>query len=200
METKEKKKGKHRILKWILLVVAVFLILTIVIGTSADREAENKSKENSTSDNIHSAENQKQKAKENDAIINSGVHLIENYYSKLDDMILSLDSRESNLPDIYSLCDQILEYVPTFENRLKDIQDSTANEYINSVTNYMGNLRLIADDLKDFIDNAEYSSYESVKEGIQLIPTYLENISTARNQYLTQAGYTDEEISKILEE
>lgn len=203
---KKKKPLTRKWWFWVIIVVLVIGTIGSIGGDDNDKDTEPSSTPEVTPDAIPetapvitlSPDEVKSQAKINDGVMIAAVYFGDNYHTALNESLGGLETGSSNLLDIYDLCEDIKDHIPDFDNRLDEIDDDTIEDYRDIVSGYLWNYYSIADDIIDYIDNNKMASLSNAQEGIQLIPTYLNMIDEAREAYLTQAGFTVEEVAEIL--
>ena len=101
--------------------------------------------------------------------------------------------------DIYDTCKDTKRFAQDCFGRAADQKDDMSEDYVKACQGYFVELKSIADHLMDFVDSEKMEDLSKAKEGIEALNSHILNITTQRIDYLTNAGFTSEEISEILE-
>ena len=195
----EKKERKFYMKKRVLLsVFAAMLVFSLTACSSSAPNGQSVNESESTPETM-STEELKEVALANDLEIYTPARSASASNEKLLELMQQLESGESTLLDVYSYCTQIEEFYKTWRDQLSEIEDDSAEEYIDACSGHCANTYMIASHLKKYIDDTDMASLDSAKECIGLI-AYSENeITEKRTAYLSQAGCTEEEISARFE-
>lgn len=145
-----------------------------------------------------SPEEMRAQAEANDLIINSSVEAADRYYDILVEAISGLEDGTSSLLDVYSTCEDMEEYLRGFSAHVDEVTDPAAEEYKDAAVGYIGNFRLVAHDLMEYIDSGEMSDLSDAQEGLELAPAYIAQLLAARTAYLEAAGFSGDEIAEML--
>ena len=202
--TGEKQKKSK---KWIPIAIGVIVVLSLIsrIG-GRDREPNNT---DSTPENnlvvetvipaespaTTSQDESKKTAGENDLAIYKPVRSAKASYEKLSGMIQQLGTGETTIVDVYSYCEQVKDWCSDWKDEFDEINDESAEAYIDASNGYVSTVYMIAHDLSKYIDDEDFSKLESAKESISIMPGAEQIVNDARNEYLAAAGFTDEEIA-----
>lgn len=177
-------------LKWILIIFLILLVGLIALvacfgGSSTDEEtsAANEAMADMTPQQI-------------DLEMYRPVRSAKASYEKLVEMIGQLESGESSNIEIYDYCQQVLDWYPGWGDTIESMTNDDTAAYADAADGYVGNVMLIAKDTADFINEQDYDKITSVREGLQLMPAYENDLVEARTAYLSNAGLTDEEIQQ----
>lgn len=202
---KVKKPIFKRVWFWVVVVIVVFAALGSLGGNDTeegkvqndtvhgeDQAQEKVSEEGSEPQN--NDEDVKADAKSKDLEIYSAVLSAE---TKFNGMISELDS--GNLLDIYDSCKETKDFAQDCWGRVSDQKDDLNEDYADACQSYFIEIKLICDDIMDYVDSQKMEDLSSAKEGIERINSHIVNIVSARMAYLVDAGFTDEEISEIVE-
>lgn len=186
-ETSKSKKALKTLGIVIIALVVIFIALVAALGTGDSETAKNMTPEEA-----------KTAAGEKDLEIARSVWSAQQYQVKLADKVQTMDSGETDLLDVYSYAGETKDFVGNLLTTVKavDMADGTAAEYQDAAEGYISTIYMIANDLRDYIDNEKYSSLEAVQKNLQIIPTAETQFLDARTAYLKDAGYTDEEIAQ----
>ena len=183
----------------VLCLSAVLAVSLAACGGGAGEEAGDLPPNNEAVSEL-TPEERKANAEKVDGVYSVAAKLSRNYYDILAEKLEALDGPEGSLVDVYATCDDVIHYLKGFSEHLDTVEDEAAAAYKEAVNNYISNIRLIAYDAQDFIDTADYSKAARMQEGIELMG-YCENqILTERTNYLTAAGFSPDEIEKLLAE
>ena len=117
-------------------------------------------------------------------------------YDKLIEMIGQLETGESTTSDVYDYCQQVSDWSSDWKDTIDSMTDESTQAYADAASEYVANVVLMARDLMEYIDEESYEALNSAKEGVQLMPACESNLTTARTEYLSSAGLTDEEIQQ----
>lgn len=181
------KKTLKVILIILVALIVVFVALVALIGSN-----DSDTTKNMTPEEI------KTTAGEKDLEIARSVWSAQQYQVKLADKVQTMGTGETDLLDVYSYAGETKDFVGNLLTTVKtvDMADGTAAEYQDAAEGYISTVYMIANDLRDYIDNEKHSSLEAVKKNLQIIPTAETQFLDARTAYLKDAGYTDEEIAQ----
>lgn len=210
---KVKKKSKKKIIIGVVVLICLIGIFGQCGKKSDDSSkdsnsktsiAENTKENNSSVDtkeknNEESSEEKKQQTKSNDLIIYTTAEMAERYYNILVEDMAGLETGESTLLDVYSTCEDLKEYMPKYSDHLDEVEDDTAKDYIKAVNNYVWNIYTISDNLIEYINENKMSALSDAKDGISLSSTYALKVVSERTNYLSQAGFTTDEIIEIMD-
>ncbi len=200
-ENKKVKKPFYK--RWWFWVIVVLIVIGAAgsQGGDEDKAQDDQAAASSVSQTNEDPEPQlspqeiKEAADSNDLKIYQSLKFAKVYFENLQAKI----SSETAVPaEISAYCDETQQYCRNFIDHLDEVTDESAEDYKTAVFNYIGNIQLIAKDTKDFVDSADSDALSSIQEGIQLMPTYTQNVVDARTAYLKQAGFTDDEINERL--
>lgn len=176
----------------IILIVLVVLVVACIALVALVGSSDSDSTKNMTPEEI------KTTAGEKDLEIARSIWSAKQYQVKLADKVQTMGTGETDLLDVYSYAGETKDFVGNLLTTVKavDMADGTAAEYQNAAEGYISTVYMIANDLRDYVDNEKYSSLESVQKNLQIIPTAETQFLDARTAYLKDAGYTDEEIAQ----
>lgn len=210
---KVKKRSKKKIIIGVIVLICLIGVLG-QCGKKSDDSSKNSNSKTNIAENIESnnsspntkeednkepSEEEKQKAKSNDLMIYTTAEMAEKYYNILVEDMAGLETGESTLLDVYSTCKDLKEYMPKYSDHLDEVDDDTAEAYIKAVNNYVWNIYVVSDNLMEYIDENKMSALSDAKDGISLSSTYAIKVASERMNYLSQSGFTADEISEIMD-
>ena len=201
--TKATIPDKKKSSKPIIIGVVVLIVIAIAVsgGTSKNEVESNRDTVTTASaeqTNTPNTEEIKSTADANDRAIAQTVWSAKEYNDNLTTQIQGVASGGASMFDIYSYAGETEDFMRTLLGRIDDIKVSgdTAEAYKNAADSYVSTVYVVASDIRDFIDTEEYSKLESVQQSLQMMPILEREFSTARTEYLTEAGFSDEEIAQ----
>ena len=186
-ETSKSKKTLKTLGIVIIALVVIFIALVAALGTSDGEASQSMTPEEA-----------KTAAGETDLEIARSVWSAQQYQVKLADKVKTMDTGETTLQDVYSYAGETKDFVGGLLTKVEafDMADGTAAEYQDAAADYLSTVYMIANDLRDYVDNNKYSSLEVVQKNLQVIPTAETQFLDSRTAYLKEAGFTDEEIAQ----
>lgn len=198
VETYEKRPKKPIFKRWWFWVI-VFVILLASIGSKIGEDSQHSIDHNEDDNTQQIAPHTREVAIANDGIIYTSIKMSDSYFSILKNSISDLESGTSLL-ETYETCEDMMRVLSGFRDRLKEVNDSAVENYVDKADSYISNLWLIAKDISDYIDDGKMSDLSDAKEGIVLIPTYQTRVLDARSEYLLASGLTQDEADSLLTE
>lgn len=216
----EKTKAKKSIFNrwWFWLIVVVIVIG--VIGSQGDSETntddsqtaeQTQTTTNEQSDSADTAaesapvaeltpEEIKDAATSNDLMIWQSIKNTDTYYNNMVAKSQEADAGTISTAEFQAYCDEVADYTAKFREHLQEVDDPAAADYKSAAADYISNITILARDTKDFSETGSSDALESMQQGVQLISYCSDQLTTARSEYLKQAGFTDDEISATLSE
>lgn len=180
-----------KVVKWVLIICAVlFVLLFAIIACSDPATDETTSSSDATAGMT---------PQEIDLEMYRPVRSARASYDKLTDMINGLGTGESSTLDVYDYCKQVSDWAVDWSDTAEAMTNDQTSEYGEAARYYIGNVALIARDTMDYIDEQDMEKLSTIKDGIQLMPTYEADLLTARKAYLSAAGLSDDEIQKQID-
>lgn len=141
---------------------------------------------------------QKKAALELDTNIFSMVTVSENTTNDLLAMLQGVSDGSVTLLDVYDAAESAV-YMQTEIHSDLVSDDKNAKEYVDIAGDYVLNAFGIANNIKDYIDTNEMQYLSNAQTSIDSAETYAINLVAARMDYLSTSGFSNEEISQILE-
>lgn len=183
-------------------VVLAIVIIGTIGGTPTDESAPTASTPPAEStpaaqEKTASPEEIKAHAGENDLEIASAVWSAKQYNGNLSEQIQGMSTGETALADVYAYAGETQDFMRELLDRVDAVELSSevGTAYKDAAHSYISNIYLISTDMREFIDTNEYSKFESVQEGLQVVSYAESEFTDARTAYLKDAGFTDEEIA-----
>ncbi len=65
--------------------------------------------------------------------------------------------------ETYETCEDMMRVLSGFRDRLKEVNDSAVENYVDKADSYISNLWLIAKDISDYIDDGKMSDLSDAK-------------------------------------
>jgi len=201
-----KKKKKFR--WWYVLII---ILVLGAIGSMGDDEGSetqpqqeqqtlNESLEDSTNDAAQTPAPSKETAESNDLMIYTTLEMAERYLGIFQDALNGLGDGSATILDVYNTCEDVKQYMIQFDNHLDEVVDESADAYKDAVSGYTVLLWGAADSLMKYIDDNEISDLSDAQDSIEALTPQVYLAVSERMAYLSNAGFTDEEIQAILEE
>lgn len=119
-------------------------------------------------------------------------------YDKINTMVDQMSTGEATTEDLYTYCQQTIDWCSGWVDELDAITDSGAEDYTDVARTYVTNVGSLAIYLSDYIGENDMSALQKASDTRPLIPGILTQVNTARETYLVDAGYSSEEVEKIL--
>ncbi len=200
-----KKKKFHW---WYVLIALIVLGAIGSLGNgSNDAEEQDQtqtvageSEENVDEETTQAPAPSKETAQSNDLKIYTTLEMAQRYLSVLQENIAGMESGSSSLLDVYDTCEDLKTYMGQYDDHLDEVDDPSAEAYKEAVHGYLMMLWGAADDLIKYIDDGEMEDLSRCREEIEALPAYAVTAASERVTYLSNAGFTDEEIQSILED
>ncbi len=105
-----------------------------------------------------------------------------------------------NVLDLYDLIKDGQNNQSAIYSSLLSLKDDTNKDYIYAAQSYVSNSKEIASKLLKYLDKNEIKYLSEAKERIEKTDSYVLTVVTARMKYLSDMGFSDEEIVQILGE
>ena len=186
---KKKKPIYKRIWFWVLVLV----VIGIGMGGGGDETTVDQPQQSQTEEvETVSTEDIKADAQAKDTAIYSVVLSAETKYNGL---ISLMDS--GNLLEIYDGCKETYGFAQDCWSRINDQKDDLNEDYVEAAKLYCVQIQIICDHLKDYINDQDMEELSKAKEGMEYLNTCIIDVVTQRQLYLTEAGFTMEEIEEI---
>lgn len=214
-DTPKKKKKFHW---WYVLIVILILGVIGSIGGDEEEDTEGQPQqkqeqqtpdENAESDEASESSTgeaeqppapSKETAESNDLMIYTTLEMAERYLGVLQDAINGLGDGSATMLDVYNTCEDVKQYMMQFDDHLDEVVDESAASYKDAVHGYIILLWGAADSLMDYIDDNEMSDLSDAQDSIEALTPQVYLTVSERMAYLSNSGFSDEEIQAILEE
>lgn len=207
-ETPPQPKKKKKFHWWYVLII---ILVLGAIGSMGDDEGSetqpqqeqqtlNESLEDSTNDAAQTPAPSKETAEINDLMIYTTLEMAERYLGIFQDALNGLGDGSATILDVYNTCEDVKQYMIQFDNHLDEVVDESADAYKDAVSGYTVLLWGAADSLMKYIDDNEISDLSDAQDSIEALTPQVYLAVSERMAYLSNAGFTDEEIQAILEE
>lgn len=207
-ETPLQPKKKKKFHWWYVLII---ILVLGAIGSMGDDEGSetqpqqeqqtlNESLEDSTNDAAQTPAPSKETAESNDLMIYTTLEMAERYLGIFQDALNGLGDGSATILDVYNTCEDVKQYMIQFDNHLDEVVDESADAYKDAVSGYTVLLWGAADSLMKYIDDNEISDLSDAQDSIEALTPQVYLAVSERMAYLSNAGFTDEEIQAILEE
>lgn len=180
-----------KVVKWVLIVCAVLFVLLFAMVACSDPATEETASNNDAMADMT--------PQEIDLEMYRPVRSARASYDKLTEMINGLDTGESSTLDVYDYCKQVSDWDLDWSDTAEAMTNEQTAEYGEAAKYYIGNVALIARDTMEYIDKQDMEKLSSIKDGIQLMPIYENDLTTARKAYLSAAGLSEEEIQQQID-
>lgn len=190
-ETPPQPKKKKKFHWWYVLII---LLVLGAIGSMGD------DLEDSTNDAAQTPAPSKETAESNDLMIYTTLEMAERYLGIFQDALNGLGDGSATILDVYNTCEDVKQYMIQFDNHLDEVVDESADAYKDAVSGYTVLLWGAADSLMKYIDDNEISDLSDAQDSIEALTPKVYLAVSERMAYLSNAGFTDEEIQAILEE
>lgn len=142
----------------------------------------------------------KETAESNDLKIYTTLEMAERYFGVFQTAINGLGDGSATMLDVYSTCEDVKKYMSQFDDHLDEVADESAEAYKDAVHGYIILLWGAADSLMDYIDEDKMSDLSDAQDSIEALTPQVYQIVAERMLYLSNAGFTDEEVQAILAE
>lgn len=119
-------------------------------------------------------------------------------YNEINAMVEQMGAGESTLQELYDYCQQTIEWCRGWDEELDAITAEGTEDYTEIAHTYIANVGSLAIYLSDYINEESMEDLQKANDTLPLIPSILTQVDTARETYLTDAGYSSEEVDKIL--
>lgn len=169
-------------MKKCITIILSFILMFAIIGCGGNSEPADP----------------KQAAKEFDSTVWSAVLAAESTMQDLSTTMNSATIGEVSLLELYDTADSAKQYLGelsiSFSSKGKD-----AEKYVEAAQNYIINTQIIASGICDYINTQEMQYLSDANGRIDSVTTYLIEVVSARMEYLTNAGLSDEEITALMD-
>lgn len=106
---------------------------------------------------------------------------------------------EGTLLELYDLTKQIDDNFFNYFRQSNDIDNDSIDKYRDAVQYYIANCQSITENVMKYIDKGEMKYLSKAKSSMEDSSSYTMQVVSERMQYLANNGFTDKEISKLLE-
>lgn len=117
----------------------------------------------------------------------------ETNYNNLLTVMSSADSPYS----VYKFCDDLESLMISYATSVNNISDKRASEYVQCASLYFYQIESIAKHVKKFSNETDMSELTKAEDDIEALNTYTEAVVIARFSYLSECGFSDDEIIEI---
>lgn len=192
------KKPKKPIYKRVWFWVLVLAVIGAAFGgggtsdesVSTNEDASQVQEQEASSG--EKTEGTKEGAQAKDTEIYSAVLSAETKFNSLLDL---MDS--GNLLDVYDGCKETHDFAQDCYGRISDQRDNLNKEYVEAAQMYCVQIKIVCEHLEDYINDQDMEDLSKAKEGMEYLNACILDVVTQRQAYLTEAGFTAEEIEEI---
>lgn len=195
--------GKKKFRWWYILVALLALVvLWKLVGDDSPKTADPADGGNDSAEiePVETPANAKEAAESYDLMIYTTLEMAERYLGVLQEDLNGLTDGSATMLDVYNTCENVKQYMSQFDDHLDEVPDEAAAAYKEAVHGYIILLWGAADSLMEYIDNQEMSDLSDAQESVEALTPQVYLAVAERMAYLSNAGFTDEEIQAILEE
>ena len=190
---KKKKPIYKRIWFWVL----VLAIIGIGMGgsgedTTAEQPEQSQVQTQEADTEPVISEDVKAEARDKDTAIYGAVLSAE---TKFKGLVSLMDS--GSLLDVYDGCKETHSFAQDCWSRINDQKDDLNEDYVEAAKMYCVQIQIVCDHLKDYINDQDMEELSKAKEGMEYLNACIIDVVTQRQLYLTEAGFTMEEIEEI---
>lgn len=142
------------------------------------------------------SEEEKAAVRTKDSTIWGGVLSVETKFNFLLEN-MSLVGTSVSVLDLYNQCEETKDFAQFWWGEVTAQQDDANEDYVTACQYYFVEIKGICDDMMDYLDSGKVSDLSNAQERIENISSHTLNIVSERQLYLTNAGFTPEEIEEI---
>ena len=118
--------------------------------------------------------------------------------TKFKGLVDTLDT--GSMLDVYDACKDTKDFAQDCWGRVSDQKDDLNRDYVNSCQDYFVQIKIICEYIMDYIDDQKMEDLSKAKDGIESLNIYVMNVVSQRLTYLSDAGFTEDEIAEITEQ
>lgn len=119
-------------------------------------------------------------------------------YDKINTMMAQLESGETSVQELGDYCQQVIDWGVDWTGELDAITADGTEEYVDISTTYVTNVCAVALYLSNYIEDNSLEDLQKANDTLPLLPDALAEVNAVRETYLTDSGYSAEEVEKIL--
>ena len=190
--TEKAPKAKKPIYKRIWFWVLVLGVFGMAMGGGSEEGTTAEQPDQSQTETVSASPDTKEEAEAKDTAIYSAVLSAE---TKFNGLVNLMDS--GNLLDIYDGCKETHDFAQDCWGRINDQKDDLNEEYVDAAKMYCVQIQIICENLEDYINDQDMEDLSKAKEGMEYLNACILDVVTQRQAYLTNAGFTAEEIEEI---
>ena len=190
--TEKAPKAKKPIYKRIWFWVLVLGVVGMAMGGGSEEGTTAEQPDQSQTETVSASLDAKEDAEAKDTAIYSAVLSAE---TKFNGLVNLMDS--GNLLDIYDGCKETHDFAQDCWGRINDQKDDLNEDYVDAAKMYCVQIQIICENLEDYINDQDMEDLSKAKEGIEHLNACILDVVTQRQMYLTEVGFTTEEIEEI---
>lgn len=190
--TEKAPKAKKPIYKRIWFWILVLGVVGMAIGGGSGESTTAEQNDQSQTETVTSSTDAKEEAEAKDTAIYSSVLSAETKFNGIVDL---MDS--GNLLDVYDGCKETHDFAQDCWSRINDQKDDLNEDYVDAAKMYCVQIQIICENLEDYINDQNMEDLSKAKEGMEYLNACILDVVTQRQAYLTEAGFTTEEIEEI---
>lgn len=189
--TQKKKKPIYKRI-WFWVLVLGIIGIGMGGGSGEDTAAEQPQQVQTEDVETVSTEDIKADVRSKDTAIYSAVLSAETKYNGLIDL---MDS--GSLLDVYDGCKETKAFAQDCWSRINDQKDDRNEDYVEAGKLYCVQIKIICDHLQDYINDQDMEDLSKAKASMEQLNALILDVVSQRMVYLTDAGFTTEEIEEI---
>ena len=190
--TEKAQKAKKPIYKRIWFWILVLGVVGMAMGGGSGESTTAEQTDQSQTETVTASGDAKEEAEAKDTAIYSAVLSAETKFNGLVDL---MDS--GNLLDVYDGCKETNDFAQDCWSRINDQKDDLNEDYVDTAKMYCVQIQIICENLEDYINDQDMEDLSKAKEGMEYLNACILDVVTQRQAYLTEAGFTTEEIEEI---
>ena len=190
--TEKAPKAKKPIYKRIWFWVLVLGVVGMAMGGGSEEGTTAEQPDQSQTETVSASPDTKEEAEAKDTAIYSAVLSAE---TKFNGLVNLMDS--GNLLGIYDGCKETHDFAQDCWDRINDQKDDLNEDYVDAAKMYCVQIQIICENLEDYINDQDMEDLSKAKEGIEYLNGCILDVVTQRQMYLTEVGFTTEEIEEI---
>lgn len=190
--TEKAPKAKKPIYKCIWFWILVLGVVGMAMGGGSGESTTAEQNDQSQTETVTSSTDAKEEAEAKDTAIYSSVLSAETKFNGIVDL---MDS--GNLLDVYDGCKETHDFAQDCWSRINDQKDDLNEDYVDAAKMYCVQIQIICENLEDYINDQNMEDLSKAKEGMEYLNACILDVVTKRQAYLTEAGFTTEEIEEI---
>lgn len=198
--------------KPIRIVITAFFAIGLVVAIGGNANSSNKASSNNTqvetvqsevdeSEEINTSESEaatvdnREKASEADKQIYDIMMSAESDYNKLA-QIMSADG--VSMVDLYDASKTAENNFIIYGNNINTVECDGIKEYKSAAKDYILNMQVIASSTKKYVDKQNIKDLSNAKASMENSQNYAIQVVSARLQFLTASGFSDEEAMSMI--